>query len=143
MPHFGLRSRAQLLTAHPDLQKLFNEVIKHYDCSVTEGHRSKQDQDRYFRDGTSQVQWPNSKHNQTPSLAVDVYPYPINFKQTERFYHFAGFVLGTAKMMGIPIRWGGDWDQDNDLYDSRFMDLPHFELDCRAEAGVPDGVTDV
>ena len=39
----------------------------------------------------------------------------------------AGLVLGIAAVFGIKIRWGGDWDSDNDLNDQKFMDLAHFE----------------
>jgi peptidoglycan L-alanyl-D-glutamate endopeptidase CwlK len=42
--------------------------------------------------------------------------------------YFAGFVKGVASQMGIPIRWGGDWNSDNNLKDNKFDDLPHFEL---------------
>jgi len=37
-------------------------------------------------------------------------------------------VMGVAKQMNLPIRWGGDWDMDNDLDDSNFLDLVHFEI---------------
>ena len=30
--------------------------------------------------------------------------------------------------MGIPVRWGGDWDDDTEVKDTGFKDLPHFEL---------------
>ncbi len=48
MPQFGRRSKEQLSSCHPDLQKLFNEVIKHYDCTILEGHRSNEDQLKAF-----------------------------------------------------------------------------------------------
>lgn len=67
-------------------------------------------------------------HNKTPSLAVDVAPWPIDWNDKNRFYHFAGRVQGIAQMFNIKIRWGGDWDSDNDLKDQNFYDLPHFEL---------------
>ena len=69
-----------------------------------------------------------SHHNSDPSRAVDVAPYPIDWNDTERFGRFAGFVLGMAAAMGIPLRWGGDWDRDNDTHDQKFNDLVHFEL---------------
>jgi peptidoglycan L-alanyl-D-glutamate endopeptidase CwlK len=68
----------------------------------------------------------NSKH--LTGNAVDLAPYPIDWKNTKRFYHFAGIVLGVATEMGIRIRWGGDWDMDDDLDDQSFMDLVHFEI---------------
>jgi len=128
MPQFGTLSRTRLATAHLDLQRLFEEVVKHYDCTVITGFRPKDEQDRAVADGLSKTPWPQSKHNRQPSLAVDVAPYPIDWKDTKRFYHFGGYVTGVAEKMGIPIRWGGDWDSDNDLNDQTFMDLVHFEL---------------
>jgi len=128
MPQFGKRSRERLETCHPKLQELLNEVVKNYDCSVLQGNRSKEEQDEYFNTGRSKVQYPNSKHNSMPSLAVDVAPYPIDWENTNRFYHFAGYVLGIADKLGIDLRWGGDWDSDKDFSDQTFNDLPHFEL---------------
>ena len=128
MPRFSAHSEAQLGTCHPDLQRLFREVIKHYDCIVLEGHRGKEDQERYVREGKSKVHWPNGNHNATPSNAADVAPYPVNWRDRERFYYFGGFVKGVAAELGIDIRWGGDWDSDDDLHDQTFFDLPHFEL---------------
>ena len=52
------------------------------------------------------MQYPNSKHNKLPSKAVDVAPYPIDWNDPDRFYHFAGYVRGIAEGMGIKIRWG-------------------------------------
>ena len=74
------------------------------------------------------MQYPNGKHNQKPSLAIDVSPYPINWRDTKRFYYFAGVVKAAAYSLGLNIRWGGDWDSDNDFNDQTFMDLVHFEL---------------
>ena len=42
--------------------------------------------------------------------------------------YFAGMVMGIAKAKGIGVRWGGDWNQNKDLEDNGFDDLPHFEL---------------
>lgn len=128
MYKFSSKSKAQLLTVHPELQRLFREVIKGYDCTIIQGHRGKEEQDEYFRTGRSKLQFPNSKHNKTPSLGIDVAPYPIDWNDLNRFYHFGGYVKGVADQLDINIRWGGDWDGDNDLQDQTFMDLVHFEL---------------
>lgn len=128
MPKFGRTSRNNLSTCHPDLQRLFNEIIKYYDCSVLCGHRSKEEQDKAFHEGRSKVQWPNSKHNGMPSKAADVAPYPIDWNDTKRFYMFVGIVRGFAANMGINIRCGADWDGDMEVKDQNFHDLPHFEL---------------
>jgi hypothetical protein len=130
MPRFSSTSKARLSTCHSHIQQVFNEVIKYFDCKILEGHRDKETQDRLFHatPPRTQVRWPNSKHNSSPSLAVDVFPYPINWGDRERAHLFAGYVLATAKQMGIDLRWGGDWDMDTEVDDNRFDDLPHFEL---------------
>ena len=128
MPRFGSRSRRNLNTCNEDLQELFNEVIKFFDCTVIQGHRGKEEQNKYFDEGKSKVKYPNGRHNANPSNAVDVVPYPIDWKDTDRMYYFAGFVKGIAYKMGIPIRWGGDWNDNTEVKDTNFKDLPHFEL---------------
>jgi len=127
MPSFGKRSLDNLATAHPELQRLFGEVIKVTDCTVICGHRGEDDQNRAVAEGKSKVRYPTSKHNAMPSLAVDVVPYPVDWDDTDRFFFLAGVVMGTAASLGIGIRWGGDWNGDG-KYTERFRDLPHFEL---------------
>ena len=128
MPRFGKRSKERLATCEKDLQMVFNEVIKHVDCSILEGHRSKDRQNALYEDGKTKVRYPNGRHNASPSCAVDVTPYPVDWEDRERQTLFAGFVLGVANQMGIKLRWGGDWDQDFEVKDNRFDDFPHFEL---------------
>lgn len=125
---FSKRSSGRLEECHPDLQKLFFEVIKHVDCTVICGFRNEADQMEAFRAGKSRVTFPNSKHNLLPSMAVDVVPFPIDWSDLKRFYMFVGFVRGIAKSMNINIRCGADWDGDFDIKDQNFHDLPHFEL---------------
>ena len=128
MPKFGRKSRERLSTCESNLQKVFNEVIKHVDCSVLEGHRDKDRQNKLYEEGKTKVKYPNGRHNRQPSSAVDVTPYPVDWKDRERQTLFAGFVIGVASQMGINLRWGGDWDQDFQVVDNRFDDFPHFEL---------------
>ena len=138
MPQFGGASKKNLYECDQDLIDLFEEVVKHYDCSIIEGIRSKEEQDKLFHAGKSKVQWPNGKHNITveggKSRAVDVIPYPgtLNgvsiWNDLNRFYHFIGFVKGGAARMEIKIRGGADWDMDHNLAEQTFNDLPHVEL---------------
>jgi peptidoglycan L-alanyl-D-glutamate endopeptidase CwlK len=133
MPQFGRRSKEQLSSCHADLQKLFNEVIKHYDCTILEGHRSNEEQEELFNQGKSKLKAGKSKHNNTPSLAVDVAPYHIkkpniDWDCADNFYLFSGYVLGVANQLGIKIRWGGSWDKTLDVRNNKFNDLVHFEL---------------
>ena len=128
MPRFGKKSKERLVTCEKDLQMLFNEVIRYVDCSVLEGHRGKDRQNSLYEDGKTKVRYPNGRHNASPSCAVDVVPYPVDWKDRERMTLFAGFVLGIASQMGMKIRWGGDWDRDFEVQDNKFDDFPHFEL---------------
>ena len=128
MPKFGKKSRERLDTCDEDLQELFKVVVKYFDCSVLEGHRSMYWQDKYFNEGKSKLKFPHGKHNANPSNAVDVVPYPVDWEDTDRMYYFSGFVKGIAAVMGIPIRWGGDWNDNTQVKDTDFKDLPHFEL---------------
>ena len=130
MPKFSSSSMERLLSAHPDLQRLFLEVIKHYDCTVLEGIRTMERQRELVRTGKSKTL--ASKH--LKGWAVDVVPYPIDWSAQgqERMRHFAGFVFGVAAGIGMidRLRWGGDWDGDamtrgDGLRDQSFMDLPH------------------
>jgi peptidoglycan L-alanyl-D-glutamate endopeptidase CwlK len=147
MPNFGAKSKSKLETAHSQLQRLFNEVIKHYDCTVVYGHRTPKEQFDLYKQGRELQKdgsWKKvgqtvtdkdgliniSKHNHSPSKAVDVAPYingEVSWDEKECLY-FAGIVKGTALQMGINIRWGGDWDGDNQVRDNKFNDLVHFEV---------------
>ena len=133
MPTYSASSSNKLLTCNPRLQELFNEAILHYDHTVLCGHRDKNAQDGAFHMGTSKLLWPHSKHNSWPSNAVDAIPWHrtaphIRWEGRQRMCHFAGVILGLSIRMGIPIRWGGDWDSDTELDDQDFFDFVHFEL---------------
>lgn len=128
MPEFSRQSKERLSACDHRLQILFQRVVREFDCTVLEGHRDKERQNLLFGEGKSKARYPNSKHNTMPSMAVDVAPYPINWNDRERFYWFAGFVQATARELCIPIRWGGDWNQNWSKADNAFDDLVHFEL---------------
>lgn len=151
---FSPNSQAKLDSCHPLLQQLAKWAIQYYDFSVVAGYRDQLTQDRYFASGVSKVQWPHSKHNTLPSLAFDLYPYHSRYGSLtedqiviERICelancmpHFAKAfiqqeycimaqtILVGSKILGIGIRWGGDWDSDTDRLDQTFHDLAHFEL---------------
>jgi peptidoglycan L-alanyl-D-glutamate endopeptidase CwlK len=128
MPNFSDKSLAKLATSDPRLQRVFHEVVRNFDCTILEGHRNRERQNQMVEEGKSQVRWPDGKHNTVPSMAVDVCPYPIVWDDRERQTLFAGYVLATAKAMGVNLRWGGDWDRDTEVRDNGFDDLVHFEV---------------
>jgi peptidoglycan L-alanyl-D-glutamate endopeptidase CwlK len=112
-------SVALLGECHPDLQRLVRayEKVAPRDFSVACGYRNKVDQNAAYARGDSKLQWPHSKHNQSPSLAVDLWPYPVDWtgKGRPAFEAQRAEVLALAHELGIHIRVIS-WD------------LPHFEL---------------
>ena len=138
MFHFSQRSKGNLDTCHPDLQIIAEVAIQIIDFAVIQGHRGEEEQNAAYWAGKSKLKFPASKHNTDPSLAFDVIPY-INGKfagwnNREAFVQLAGVLKGVAlglyytKRIEHVLRWGGDWDRDNDLKDQDFIDLPHLEL---------------
>ena len=134
MPSFGTASAAELITCHPDLQLVFSIAVKMFDCSVICGHRDELAQRAAFVSKHSKKEYPGSEHNSYPSMAADVPPYPIDWRDTARFTRFAFFVIGIAEalheqgLISHRVRWGGDWDMDTEVEDNMFNDLAHFEL---------------
>ena len=128
MPSFSAKSLAQLKTCDSRLQRVFEAVVTEFDCTILEGHRDQERQNQMVAEGKSKTPWPHSKLNTKPSLAADVAAYPIDWEDRERQTLFAGYVLATAKAMGVTLRWGGDWNQDTEVRDNSFDDLVHFEI---------------
>jgi len=133
MPYeFSLKSKEKLATCDQRLQDLFNRVIQRVDCTIIEGRRSAERQDHLFEMGFSKLRWPDSKHNSTPSIAIDAAPYVfdvgIPWNNQNQFCYFAGIVMGIAFEMGIELRWGGDFNRNDIPGDQKFFDAAHFEL---------------
>lgn len=61
-------------------------------------------------------------------------------RATAQFYYLAGLVRKHADILNIKIRWGGDWDSDQDFFDQTFYDLVHFELVGYEDRPFDDGV---
>lgn len=137
MATLGKQSLEILATAHPDLQKVVKEAIKHYDFKVLYGTRSIEEQFSLYKQGRKLEGgiWKKvgatvtnidgikvlSKHNHSPSLAVDLAPYPIDWNDLDRFKELGKVMKQAAIKCGVKnMTWGGDW--------TRFVDLPHFEL---------------
>ena len=134
--HYSEISKQRLATCHRDLRVLFAHVIQDFDTTIVCGHRDKELQDRYYREGKSKLKYPNSKHNRNPSWAVDAAPFEktkIDWTYAQMLF-FAGYVKGVADrlyrigVMSHRLRLGADWDMDNDINDETFIDIGHFEL---------------
>ena len=125
----GVSSNRELDTCHPKLQRLMREVDKRLskrklmDLTVICGHRGEAAQEKAFADGKSTKHWPDSLHNNLPSRAVDVAPYPIDWKDRESFALLVGYILAVADDLDIEVHIGALWKS--------FPDLPHVELTQR------------
>ncbi len=142
MNKWGKKSKHHYDTLHLDLKLLADEVLKIHDCSIFQGFRDKETQNKYYTNGTSKVQWPDGKHNKTPSEAIDLAPYikgedPYDM---ERVLFFAGIVISTAHKLyedGLMVHrliWGGTWKiKPESVFafdrEKGFFDGIHFELE--------------
>jgi len=130
---WGAASLAQIATAHPLLQTLCRRVIVRpdlpYDLRCLFGHRTQADQDAAVARGASRLRWPRSKHNASPSLAVDLVPL-VDGVVSWDWKHYDAVApviknewakMRAEKLTGAAgLTWGGDWRS--------FRDGPHWEL---------------
>lgn len=140
MAKFGKKSTAKLYTLSEHFQKVLVEAIKEFDFTILEGHRNEEDQNKYFREGKSTLKYPKSNHNKLPSDAADLAPWPIDWKDTKRFYRLMDVMFRAANKVGAKIRSGGDWRRDGTMNNYTLkngrrplMDLPHFEFKSAAD----------
>lgn len=135
MPRYSDSSKASLAQAHPILQEIFNLIIIYYDVKVICGARTVEEQKALVAKGASKTM--NSRHivrvGESFCRAVDVITFPVNWGDWKSHYYLGGIIKGIAIEKGIKtgrdaLRWGGDWDSDNDFKDQRFNDLVHFEF---------------
>lgn len=131
---FGARSEGNLKNVHPLLVKITRRAlqISESDFTVICGHRDRAGQEQAQRDKTTKVAFPNSAHNQLPSCAIDVIPYPFtNWEDKAMFRKWkqiADAMMAAAKELGLDLRWGGDFNRDGNKTTSDSWDSPHFEL---------------
>jgi len=140
MPRFGSKSKKILDTCHNDIKKICNEVIKYYDFKILEGTRTLKQQQKYFNDSKSKCDGINkiSFHQTYPSCAIDICPYPVDFRKKEksraRFYQLSGYMLHACEMLyengeiEYKIISGLDWNKNFIFTDENFWDGPHYNL---------------
>lgn len=132
MARFGTGSKHKLSTVHPDLQEIFNEVIKHFDCTVTAGIRTEAEQKALYAKGRTEpgnivtnADGVKNKSMHQSGNAVDCVPYPEMWSDETKLRELGWFVKGVAadlKSQGVithDLVWGGLWD---------FVDMPHYEI---------------
>ena len=138
MAKFSITSQSKLAMCHGDIIEVMSRAIQLFDFTVLYGYRTLLEQHKLYLQGRELVSgiWvvrdkakivthcdgvvKKSRHNYSPSLAVDIAPYPIDWADIQRFIDMAKVVMDIAKEMDVPLRWGGDW--------TKMKDYPHFEL---------------
>lgn len=128
---FSSVSRRRLNTVDEPLRAIIQKAmdLQVMDFTVLCGVRTPDEQKELVSKGLSRTL--NSRHLPNVnglSEAVDIAPYPIDWNDHHAFHRLAGIIQAAAAIHNTPLRWGGDWDSDNDTQDQSFIDLPHFEL---------------
>lgn len=119
-------SKKKLETCHKDLQEIVEALAEQMQIIVVCGHRGEKEQNEAYKNGTSKLKFPKSKHNTMPSLAVDLAPaktvngrLQIDWSDTKAFTVMARAFMRIAESKGIEYVWGGEW---------KMADLVHFEI---------------
>lgn len=127
MYKFSAKSLSKLNNSkvHPKIKILMYEAIKTspIDFTIVETVRTIEQQKINVAKGVSKTM--KSKH--IPSYnksgyceAVDIAPYPIDWKNIKRFILLSQHIKDTARRLGIKIEYGGDW--------KTFKDYPHYQI---------------
>lgn len=153
----GARSLARLEGVDPRLDRVVRRAAAIADpaddFTVLEGVRSRETMWEYWGKGRTpdackargvpvkyaqpalaKVTWLSdplmSNHRMQPGggKAVDLAPYPIDWKNTAQFDRLNALMEKAAALEGVDIRWGADWDQDGRPRERGESDSPHWEL---------------
>ena len=129
MYYFGKTSKRKLSECDEKLQRIAYVLIHGYGFTVICGHRNKEKQNTAYEQKFSMKKYPYSKHNSIPSKAMDIIPDAGGWNAgREQFILMIGTIKGIALNLGIPIRCGIDFNDNNNLEDDNFIDSAHIEL---------------
>jgi peptidoglycan L-alanyl-D-glutamate endopeptidase CwlK len=135
----GGASLANLKGVHPLLVKVVQRAIQisKVDFKVIEGVRTPARQKQLYAQGRTapgqKVTWTlNSNHFVNPKTghghAVDLCPWPIDWNDLKKFDAIGAAMIAAAKELGVPIRWGADWNRNGKPRERGESDSPHFEI---------------
>jgi peptidoglycan L-alanyl-D-glutamate endopeptidase CwlK len=150
MNFFSEASKKRLATCHPDLQLIMEEAIKYspVDFGISHGQRTPEEQNELYQKGRttpgSIVTYldgynKKSKHNETPSQAVDFYCWPQAIMyDPEHLTCVVGVIMSTAARLleegriTSRVRSGGDWNRNGVFVTKdpaeKFIDMSHIEI---------------
>ena len=150
MNSFDKFSLDRLSGCHVALGLLAKRAVQFKNHRILCGIRTESEQRKAYQEGKTQRQFPNSAHNIYPgkeySEAFDFIPTPFKGypdksksdygKRLAEWYMIGAVYKVLSDEMGIPIRWGGDWNNNWDIYDNNFDDLGHIEIILSAGGGL-------
>lgn len=125
---FDAASEKSLSKTMPELAKVIRLAREEVEFRVLDSTRGEKAQEKAFREGKSKAHFGQSAHNYEPAIAVDLFPAPYSWNDLPAFDNLSKVVLRIAKEQKVPIRWGGDWNQDGDKTRNDGWDKPHYEL---------------
>jgi len=152
MPIFSSRSMTALSSCERDIQTIMQEVVKYYDCSIIEGHRSAARQHEHWQKGRQlksenldplkRDHWKvvdsdkvvtgkdgyekKSRHQNQPSDAIDIVPYPTMWANKAKQSELIGVVKYVQDKLLAEGRISKLLDNGADLWNG--FDLPHLQI---------------
>lgn len=125
MYQWSKTSRERMQGVHPKLLSVCDKALSYGIMDITVlpdgGVRTPQRQQELVNKGVSKTL--KSKHLIQKSgygEAIDLAPFPVDWKDTERFEELAKLMKKSAQELGVVIEWGGDWHS--------LIDMPHFQM---------------
>lgn len=123
------RDRERLTGVHADLVRVVSLAAAQsaIPFMVIEGVRTLETQQQYF--AAKKTKTMDSRH--LTGHAVDLAPLvngAIPWGDKAAFKRIHDAMEAAAASLGIPLRWGGDWNGNGSSADESFYDGPHFEL---------------
>ena len=138
----GTKSKEKLKDVHPKLAKIVARAIElsEVDFTVVQGNRTQAQQDALYAQGRTKpgpIVTKTRNSNHIGGRAVDIMPW-IDGKlfmpdrptkeDAKLWFRINQAMQLAACEDGIKLRWGGDFNQDGNLTNDSFVDLPHWEL---------------
>jgi len=127
---YSKASLDKLKGVHPDLVRVFMRVKDicppELDFRITCGLRTLEEQKALVAKGASKTL--KSRHLTGHAVDVAILAGKEVTWDIKKYAALAEVVRQAARDLRIPIRWGGDWDNDGSYKDETFVDGPHFEL---------------
>lgn len=132
---FDADSLIKLEKVDTKLKAVLIAARRFYAFKILEGWRDPARQLMLYNSNPPKTQVRFGTHNSDPATGVDIAPIidgKTNITDREQLCHLAGFIQGIGMAMSIELRWGNDWNKNNQISEKvagdKFDDLYHLEL---------------